>query len=74
MYVQINDICSQCGNEIPNRQEVHYLGLIDREHPTYFVTDDGQAIVSPRPLWEYCLCNKCFQKFNSSVRNPYKPL
>lgn len=74
MYVQINDVCCQCGNEISNRQEAHYLSLIDREHPIYFVTDDGQAIVSPRPLWEYCFCNKCFQKFNSSVHNPYKPL
>ena len=49
MYVHVNDVCNQCGNEIPDRQDAHYLSLIDREHPTYFVTDDGQAIVSPRP-------------------------
>lgn len=74
MYVQITEVCCKCGQEIPDKNKVHYLSLIDRAHPTFFVTDDGEAIMQPQHLWEYCLCDKCFNEFNNASRYPYKPL
>ena len=72
MYVDIKDICSKCGNEIPNQTQSHYLSLIDRLNPTCIVTDDGDPVMMPHPLWEYCLCDKCFNEFNSQTHFPYK--
>lgn len=68
--IQVINVCSKCRDEIEPGKE-QYIQLIDRQSPMVCTDEDG-AIVVPRVKWEWCLCPKCFEVFNSGMTYPYK--
>ena len=65
-------ICCKCGKKVtPGKEKT--LQLIDRNDFTANYEGDVLSI-SPKRLWEYCLCPECFDEFNKSTSHPYKPV
>ena len=70
--VQVINVCGKCKKQIKHGEE-KYLQLIDRNETTATLLNHGHMLsVAPKVLWEYCLCPKCFEKFNKEMTYPYK--
>lgn len=68
--VQIIPKCNKCRCDIEPGVEKS-LQLIDRKNLVAEFRTDGDITLSPKVLWEYTLCPKCFKEFNDSTSYPY---